>query len=75
MSSVPNARVLFNAIPQGVPIPGETTVYNSSQSIDLENHPLNGGFLIKTLLLSIDAGMRTRMRSPEKRGWAVRLLA
>ncbi|KAJ7609806.1 hypothetical protein FB45DRAFT_1066400 [Roridomyces roridus] len=70
MSPVPNARVLFNAIPQGVPTPGQTTVYDSSQSIDLESHPLNGGFLIKTLVLSIDPGMRTRMRSTEEKSYA-----
>ncbi|KAJ7609808.1 hypothetical protein FB45DRAFT_1066402 [Roridomyces roridus] len=69
-STTPNARVLFNAIPQGVPIPGETTVYDSSPTIDLENHPLNGGFLVKTLLLSIDPGMRSRMRNPEEKSFA-----
>ncbi|KAJ7628587.1 hypothetical protein FB45DRAFT_41089 [Roridomyces roridus] len=68
-STTLNARVLFNAVPQGVPIPGETTVYDSSQTIDLENHPLNGGFLVKTLILSIDPGMRTRMRKPEEKGY------
>ncbi|KAF4617604.1 hypothetical protein D9613_006281 [Agrocybe pediades] len=62
---VVNGRVLFNSIPEGFPVPGESTVYDASQTIDLENVPLNGGFLIKTLELSIDPYMRSRMRSAE----------
>ncbi|KAJ7465352.1 hypothetical protein B0H11DRAFT_2307976, partial [Mycena galericulata] len=46
----------------GYPIPGETTVYDASQTIDLDTHPLNGGFLVKTLVLSVDPYMRGRMR-------------
>ncbi|KAK7038544.1 NAD(P)-binding protein [Favolaschia claudopus] len=36
------------------PVPGETTVYDTSETIDLETDPLNGGFLVKVLVLSID---------------------
>jgi hypothetical protein len=58
----------------GFPIPGETTVYDTSQTIDLEGAPLNGGFLIKTLVLSIDPYMRGKMRAPEKESYSVRIL-
>ncbi|KAJ6492666.1 hypothetical protein DFH09DRAFT_947211 [Mycena vulgaris] len=60
MAPITNARVLFAAIPKGAhhfPIPGETTVYDTSKEIDLEAAPLNGGFLIRTLVLSIDPYM------------------
>ncbi|KAF8558790.1 alcohol dehydrogenase [Imleria badia] len=62
MAPVTNARQIFNEIPTGYPIPGQTTVYDTTQTIDLENVPLNGGFLLKTLVLSIDPYMRGRMR-------------
>ncbi|KAJ7604463.1 hypothetical protein FB45DRAFT_956754 [Roridomyces roridus] len=65
MAPARNARVLFSSIPKDYPIPGETTVYDASQTIDIENVPLNGGFLIKTLVLSVDPYMRGRMRAPE----------
>ena len=48
----------MSKIPTGYPIPGKTTVYDASQKIDLETVPLNGGFLLKTLALSIDPFMR-----------------
>ena len=53
-----------NAIPKhtGYPEPGKTTVYDESETIDLESVPLNGGVLVKTLVLSIDPYMRNRMR-------------
>jgi hypothetical protein len=53
------------------PIPGETTVYDVSQIIDLDTIPLDGGILIKTLVLSIDPYMRGRMRAPEAKSYAV----
>jgi len=36
----------------------------------LENVPLNGGILIKTLDLSIDPYMRGRMRDPSKKSYS-----
>ncbi|KAF9222038.1 NAD(P)-binding protein [Gyrodon lividus] len=66
MAPVTNARHIFNEIPTGYPIPGQTTVYDASQTIDLENAPLNAGFLLKTLVLSIDPYMRGRMRDASK---------
>lgn len=37
-------------------------MYDTSQTIDLENVPLNGGVLVKTLVLSADPYMRVQMR-------------
>jgi hypothetical protein len=62
MPAVTNGRHLFNEVPKGYPVPGKTTVYDATQSIDLETVPLNGGFLLKTLALSIDPFMRGKMR-------------
>ncbi|KAJ7615611.1 hypothetical protein DFH06DRAFT_1239608 [Mycena polygramma] len=65
MAPVTNGRVLFNALPEDYPVPGKTTVYDTTQTIDLENVPLNGGILIKVLVLSVDPYMRSRLRAPE----------
>lgn len=46
----------------GYPDPQRSVVYDESQTIDLDNVPLNGGFLIKAVALSIDPFMRSRMR-------------
>ncbi|KAF9035370.1 NAD(P)-binding protein [Hymenopellis radicata] len=64
MTPVQNAVVTFAEIPAGYPIPGRTTVYNANNTIDLEKVPLNGGILIKTLVISIDPYLRGRMRDP-----------
>ncbi|KAG5221201.1 NAD P-binding protein [Salix suchowensis] len=53
-----------------VPCPGKTTVYDESQTIDLETVPLNGGILIKTLSFSIDPYMRGRMRAATKKSYS-----
>ncbi|KZT23265.1 NAD-P-binding protein [Neolentinus lepideus HHB14362 ss-1] len=65
MSPVRNGRHLFNEIPTGFPVPGKTTVYDGSETIDPDTVALNGGFLIKTLVLSIDPYMRGKMRDPK----------
>ncbi|KAJ7844828.1 hypothetical protein B0H13DRAFT_1731261 [Mycena leptocephala] len=75
MAPITNARVLFAAIPKDFPIPGETTVYDVSQKIDLDTVPLNGGFLIRTLVLSIDPYMRGRMRAADIKSYSVRVMA
>ncbi|KAF7336156.1 NAD(P)-binding protein [Mycena venus] len=67
MGRIQNARVLFNSVPESYPVPGETTVYDPSQTIDIEAEPLNGGFLLKTLVLSIDPYLRNRMQKPEEK--------
>ncbi|KAJ7585022.1 alcohol dehydrogenase [Mycena floridula] len=49
----------------GYPIPGRTTVYDTSASIDLENVTLtHGSILVKVLCVSLDPYMRSRMRDP-----------
>lgn len=60
MAPVTNGRHLFNEIPSGYPIPGQTTVYDVSQTIDLENVALDGGLLLKTLVVSVDPYLRGR---------------
>ena len=55
----------------GYPVPGKTTIYDSSQSIDPEIDPLNGGFLIKTLVLSISPFLRGLMLGPSAKTYAV----
>ncbi|KAG6846735.1 hypothetical protein H0H93_012188, partial [Arthromyces matolae] len=62
MAPIRNARTIFNSVPTGFPEPGKTTVYDESKTIDLEHVPLHGGFILKTLFLSIDPYMRGRMR-------------
>ncbi|KAJ6499486.1 alcohol dehydrogenase [Mycena vulgaris] len=65
MAHIQNARVLFNAVPEAYPVPGKTTVYDTTQSIDLDAVPLNGGFLVKVLILSVDPYMRALLRAPD----------
>ncbi|PIL25993.1 hypothetical protein GSI_11747 [Ganoderma sinense ZZ0214-1] len=65
MAPVKNGRVIFNEMPTDYPIPGQTTVYDESETIDLENVPLNGGILIKTLVVSIDPYLRRMMIDPK----------
>lgn len=45
-----------------MPVAGEHIVFEPSHSIDLDQVPLNGGFLTKTLMLSPEPFMRERMR-------------
>ncbi|KAI0827338.1 NAD-P-binding protein [Trametes gibbosa] len=70
MAPIPNGRLLFNELPTGYPVPGKTTVYDASQTIDPESVPLNGGFLVKTLVLSIDPYMRGRMRDASVKSYS-----
>lgn len=59
-----NARAIFNERPTTFPEPGKTIVYDESETIDLDNVPLDGGVLVKVLILSIDPYMRNRMNDP-----------
>ncbi len=63
----------FYFTPAGYPVPGQTTVYDANETIDLENAPLNGGILVKTLVLSIDPYLRGKMRPVEVESYSVRL--
>ncbi|GLB38790.1 putative N-terminal domain of oxidoreductase [Lyophyllum shimeji] len=65
MAPIRNARVVFNEIPRTYPEPGKTTVYDDKPTIDIENLKTDGGFVLKTLFLSIDPYLRGRMRPPE----------
>uniref|UniRef100_A0A0W0F3W5 Enoyl reductase (ER) domain-containing protein n=1 Tax=Moniliophthora roreri TaxID=221103 RepID=A0A0W0F3W5_MONRR len=58
MTPVRNGRLIFNEIAQGM-----TTVYDDKQTLDIDNVPLNGSILVKTLLLSVDPYMRGKMRN------------
>ncbi|KAJ6449974.1 alcohol dehydrogenase [Mycena sanguinolenta] len=69
MRPVPNGRVIFARIPKDFPVTGETTVHDTTQTIDLTGVPLNGGFLVKTLVLSVDPYLRGKMRCPEKKSY------
>ncbi|KAG6883698.1 hypothetical protein C0992_008099, partial [Termitomyces sp. T32_za158] len=64
MAPTTNARIIFNSVPTGYPVPGKTTVYDTSKTIDIEDAPLAGGFVLKTLVLSVDPYLRGRMRDP-----------
>ena len=68
MSPISNPRFLLNSVPKGLPTPGETTLYDASQTIDIESAVLKGGFLVKVLAASIDPYMRNRMRPEEVPG-------
>ncbi|KAJ1301169.1 hypothetical protein OPQ81_003580 [Rhizoctonia solani] len=70
MAPTQNARLIFNKVPQDFPVPGETTVYDTSETIDLDNVPLNGGILTKTLYLSVDPYFRGRMRDEGKKSYS-----
>ena len=62
MPLTPNPRIVFKKNAVGVvPVKGEHTVYDDSRTIDLDNAPLNGGYLTKTLVLSAEPYMRVRM--------------
>jgi len=69
MSPVQNGRVIFNEVPTGYPDPQKTLVYDTSETIDLESVALNGGILVKTLVVSVDPYFRGRLRSPENKSY------
>lgn len=69
MAPVTNGRAIFSSIPEGFPEPGKTIVYDTTETIDIDIAPLHGGFLIKTLELSIDPYMRGRMRPAETKSY------
>ncbi|KAJ3549404.1 hypothetical protein NM688_g5179 [Phlebia brevispora] len=64
MAPVRNARVVYASIPEHFPEPGKHIIYDDSQTIDLDNVPLNGGVLVKVLVFSNDPYLRERMRDP-----------
>ncbi|KAJ3906694.1 hypothetical protein F5879DRAFT_944932 [Lentinula edodes] len=69
MAPITNGRLIFKEIPSGYPVPGKTTVYDTSSTIDLENESLNGSILVKTLVLSVDPYLRGKMRALERESY------
>jgi len=63
-------RLISISLDSGYPEPGKTTVFDESETIDLDNVNLNGGFLLKTLYLSVDPYFRGRMREPQIKSYA-----
>ena len=55
----------------GYPEPGKTTVYDETESIDVDTVALNGGFVVKTLVLSVDPYLRGKMRDPSIKSYSV----
>ncbi|TFL01863.1 NAD(P)-binding protein [Pterulicium gracile] len=53
-STTVNGRHILKQHATGYPIPGTTTVYDTSERLDLDNVALNGGVLAKLVILSID---------------------
>ena len=45
--------------------------YDESETIDPDTVPLNGGFLVKVLVLSIDPYLRGKMRNPSIESYSV----
>jgi hypothetical protein len=62
MPAITNQRILLKEYPTGFPVPGQTTALDASQQIDPDNVPLNGGILLKTLVLSLEPYILARMR-------------
>ncbi|KAI0035812.1 alcohol dehydrogenase [Vararia minispora EC-137] len=69
MAPVRNARYIFTEVPEEYPEPGRHFRYDDSQIVDLESVSLDGGILVKTLVLSLDPYMRGRMRPPSKESY------
>lgn len=66
MAPIANPQILYKSIPQGYPVPGKDLVYDTSETIDLDTVPLNGGFLSKTIVISPEPWLRERLRDPKK---------
>ncbi|KAJ7599665.1 NAD(P)-binding protein [Mycena floridula] len=71
MSPIINGSAVFNEIPtQGHIIPGQTIIYDTSKTLDLENITLkDGSILIKMLYFALDVHMRSRMRDAAVPGY------
>ncbi|KZV72729.1 alcohol dehydrogenase [Peniophora sp. CONT] len=62
MPPVRNARYLFTLTPEDYPEEGKHMKYDDTQTIDIGNEPLYGGVLVKTLVVSLDPYLRSKMR-------------
>ena len=63
MPTVKNGSVIYVAHPEGHIEPEVHLKYIEGE-IDLDNIPLNGGTLLRTIALSSDPYLRYRMRDP-----------
>ena len=52
--------MLTSSLPAGYPVPGRTIKYDDSETVDLDNVPLEGS-LVKALVLSVDPYFRGLM--------------
>jgi len=66
MPVVRNGKAVFNAVPSGYLTDEDTIRYDDTETIDTENVALNGGFLVKTLVTSLQLYMRMMMRAPDE---------
>ncbi|KAH8818829.1 alcohol dehydrogenase [Flagelloscypha sp. PMI_526] len=67
MAPIKNGRLLFKSPHSGlIPVPGETAVYDETQTLDLETVPLNGGYLVKNLYVSVDPYLRSYIKTQFK---------
>ena len=58
---------------QDFPVPGNTTVMDTTRTIYPDAVPLNGGFLLETLVLTVEPCQRGRMRAPAVLSYAIRI--
>ncbi|VDC07345.1 unnamed protein product [Peniophora sp. CBMAI 1063] len=65
MAPIRNACVRYVGPPEGYVEPDVHVKYDGTRTIELDDAELNGGFILKTLCLSIDPYMRGRMCKPE----------
>ncbi|KZT59251.1 alcohol dehydrogenase [Calocera cornea HHB12733] len=65
MAAVLNPRLVLSSRPTGYPIAGKDITYDTTRTIDPTTVELNGGFLTKTLWLSLDPYLRGRMDDPK----------
>lgn len=70
MPPIRNARVLFTEVPKKLPVVGQHIKYDASSKIDLDSVPLNGGVLVRNLIVSIDPYQRGRMRDPSVKSYS-----
>ncbi|KAJ7665599.1 alcohol dehydrogenase [Mycena rosella] len=71
MAPIQNARVLFNSVPSGESAArGPNVLGSPSRRADYPAAPLNGGFLLKVLVLSVDPYFRGKIRAPEKKSYS-----
>ncbi|KAI0750160.1 hypothetical protein C8Q80DRAFT_1315080 [Daedaleopsis nitida] len=63
MAPSQNGTVIYKEHPTGYPVLRKTVVHDESQTLDLDNAPLQGGILTKVLVLSINPYLRHKMQA------------